>query len=273
MPLSAALLGETPPRTWGRLQPVTEYRAMGGNTPTHVGKTGTGFSPTAMSKKHPHARGEDRYSPSHQGTFLETPPRTWGRLATPGLPSARKKKHPHARGEDRRRIMPMAYSWETPPRTWGRRTQLLHLHGRAGNTPTHVGKTMMRSRRVLLARKHPHARGEDAKTLGWPMPKLETPPRTWGRPFSPSLLKTIYGNTPTHVGKTWSVHVGARPRRKHPHARGEDGMNRQSGARGEETPPRTWGRPVFVYAADRQNRNTPTHVGKTCRREFRYIRR
>ena len=50
---------ETPPRTWGRQERVNIRPSSLRNTPTHVGKTGTGGAALLPLQKHPHARGED----------------------------------------------------------------------------------------------------------------------------------------------------------------------------------------------------------------------
>ena len=111
------------------------------NTPTCVGKTKTASSLTSLIWKHPHVRGEDVNSMCLSKSFLETPPRAWGRLTgsaclavafrntptcvgkTLGIPQAQIlwEKHPHVRGEDQI-------------------AKVLELDG-TGNTPTCVGKT------------------------------------------------------------------------------------------------------------------------------------
>ena len=98
------------------------------------------------------------------------------------------------------------------------------------------------------------------------MPKLETPPRTWGRLYFFLLFSLGRRNTPTHVGKTQGLHPRPTHSQKHPHARGEDLTYRSTGGRARETPPRTWGRLTQDFRAWQGWRNTPTHVGKTRRR-------
>ena len=90
------------------------------NTPTHVGKTNGSCLRRGITRKHPHARGEDRDVRRGSSPRQETPPRTWGRQPvrqggavhrgnTPthvgktlrGSPRREvEEKHPHARGED-----------------------------------------------------------------------------------------------------------------------------------------------------------------------------
>ena len=71
------------------------------------------------------------------------------------------------------------------------------------------------------------------------------------------------GNTPTHVGKTWPKRSCAAHLKKHPHARGEDGCWYTFTVVVLETPPRTWGRLIKAVQPLKEERNTPTHVGKT----------
>ena len=82
---------------------------------------------------------------------------------------------------------------------------------------------MLRRSMNALAKKHPHARGED----------------------------------PTRVHPTYTG-IG-----KHPHARGEDDAPVFADLIQIETPPRTWGRLAYLVAYRWARRNTPTHVGKT----------
>ena len=70
---------------------------------------------------------------------------------------------------------------------------------------------------------------------------------------------------PTYVGKTKCLYGQYCMHQKHPHARGEDISAFVGGTGKGETPPRTWGRPVFSSASFPRKRNTPTHVGKTHR--------
>ena len=112
-------------------------------------------------------------------------------------------------------------------------------------------------------RKHPHERGEDITNLVEKPREWETPPRAWGRPGSLSSFVTKPGNTPTSVGKTDSCATSCRPHEKHPHERGEDLRRNEAAIAAVETPPRAWGRPPGVCAADAGAGNTPTSVGKT----------
>ena len=115
--------------------------------------------------------------------------------------------------------------WETPPRTWGRRGDRDAHQRNAGNTPTHVGKTSRHRIRPWNGWKHPHARGEDKPAQDPALERMETPPRTWGRPRGAYRSTPDGGNTPTHVGKTDIRLLLDARQEKHPHARGEDTWN------------------------------------------------
>ena len=176
----------------------------------------------APSVKHPHVRGEDSSHFFPLAPTIETPPRAWGRppptpcrfATTRNTPTcvgktldadraqAFREKHPHVRGEDLVGYLRTLSLQETPPRAWGRLLYPLKGLGRLRNTPTCVGKTIMR----LCAR-------HSAK---------ETPPRAWGRHQHNRKGNHSRRNTPTCVGKT-SKGLGMDWRgKKHPHVRGED---------------------------------------------------
>jgi len=111
---------ETPPRAWGRLPVAGVACVTDGNTPTGVGKTIIARYRQGLRKKHPHGRGEDRDGTDGVESWIETPPRAWGRPAVAGLYLDRagntptgvgkttavglilvvQRKHPHGRGED-----------------------------------------------------------------------------------------------------------------------------------------------------------------------------
>ncbi|SMG66898.1 conserved hypothetical protein [methanotrophic bacterial endosymbiont of Bathymodiolus sp.] len=79
--IEVCLIGETPPRAWGRLLEYLFNNSKEGNTPTGVGKTLQSPCPTSMEWKHPHGRGEDLKCQPYAYRHPETPPRAWGRLA------------------------------------------------------------------------------------------------------------------------------------------------------------------------------------------------
>ena len=126
-------------------------------------------------------------------------------------------------------------------------------------------------------------RGEDLDEAVEGKRGEETPPRAWGRPDGFQLFRAASGNTPTCVGKTYTVDIAqaqtwkhphvrgedrceksnvpcpakhphvrgedsagsveVKGRLKHPHVRGEDPLPRLPAGHQAETPPRAWGRP------------------------------
>ncbi len=214
---------------------------------------------------------------------VETPPRAWGRLEwfvsntvhkrnTPTCVGKTKRvfyttlphqKHPHVRGEDGLSYRNRLIEAETPPRAWGRLTTHSIRQQKPRNTPTCVGKTSKVGKWYIVAKKHPHVRGEDVLRLSCTVFGWETPPRAWGRPAVTVDKASFFRNTPTCVGKT---NLSSRLRagvRKHPHVRGEDHATSAFPQRFSETPPRAWGRPSYIIAPVISFRNTPTCVGKT----------
>ena len=236
------LLGETPPRAWGRLLNRPADANGKGNTPTGVGKTRYHLRPKGLGTKHPHGRGEDRQHLRRARAVKETPPRAWGRrrrrryrrafgrntptgvgktgaFASSYTPYG---KHPHGRGEDLEVELHEGPTLETPPRAWGRRVAVASLLEQPGNTPTGVGKTLPPCPSAICTEKHPHGRGEDCGCQGPCQGLIETPPRAWGRLINSRCLLCLAGNTPTGVGKTPPSRLAASPQKKHPHGRGED---------------------------------------------------
>ncbi len=280
------LLWETPPRAWGRQARDICCIHQSRNTPTGVGKTGIFGLEQMIQRKHPHGRGEDEPNGRRLAGTLETPPRAWGRPGhiafhlpawgnTPtgvGKTQPIKRtgnilqKHPHGRGEDRQRCQKILPSKETPPRAWGRLCLGLCLKRDVRNTPTGVGKTILRSHRYTFRGKHPHGRGEDGIDPGELCLVKETPPRAWGRLLQWARYLPLSGNTPTGVGKTQMVSCQCPQLQKHPHGRGEDCPPRAELSKLLETPPRAWGRLSRQKSVMLLRGNTPTGVGKTLLR-------
>ena len=91
----------------------------------------------------------------------------------------------------------------------------------------------------------------------------ETSPHPWGKRAFENLSDWLQGNIPTPVGKTRLSPVAGTPKRKHPHARGEDCGTSPGCTRPTETSPRPWGRRNRRAVRSNALRNIPTPVGKT----------
>ena len=233
---------ETPPRTWRRPWRPCSPAAGSGNTSTDVEKTRSASDRLKAFRKHLHGRGEDpTFAVTRSGT-LETPPRTWRRLAGRcGRPRFlrntstdvektnmhqlgfnRRKKHLHGRGEDLTISNFRLPERETPPRTWRRPNGLLNVVPRSGNTSTDVEKTRLWMSGIWPRKKHLHGRGEDEFQHLLAELELETPPRTWRRLFPHHMRVPEGGNTSTDVEKTRSSNRPGIGLGKHLHGRGED---------------------------------------------------
>ena len=207
-----------------------------------MGNTGYALVLNLSLKKHPHGRGEDTVSARRARARKETPPRAWGRRGvarcgravirnTPTgvgkthagehVPSA-PRKHPHRRGEDSSRPLCGLRPMETPPQAWGRRADRRSPRNGLRNTPTGVGKTAGHFYARRNHGKHPHRRGEDVMALVTHPATAETPPQAWGRQDRMNAIHSLFGNTPTGVGKTTTPPPWRWTPRKHPHRRGED---------------------------------------------------
>ena len=167
-----------------------------------MGKTYAQLHPSAQSRKHPHARGEDDLGMADSTAIWETPPRTWGRRKVFSKKTLYKRNTPTHVGKTRCAGPAYRPDAETPPRTWGRPKDCTHAQLILRNTPTHVGKTSPIDLQGDELEKHPHARGEDVSKPSLTCIVKETPPRTWGRPSTRCTTLSLRRNTPTHVGKT-----------------------------------------------------------------------
>ena len=152
---------ETPPRTWRGLGLRLKRRFCSRNTSTHVERTIVRLPRAVISRKHFHARGEDKAGRTDRAGFVETPPRTWRGQSSSAVRStftrntsthvertrlrsecqARSRKHLHARGEDAGFIYRSAAGDETPPRTWRGPSPALRKGIHFRNTSTHVERT------------------------------------------------------------------------------------------------------------------------------------
>ena len=159
---------------------------------------------------------------SRQVSKAETPPRAWGRQKNGRIFYAWAEKHPHVHGEDTWADYLDKIKVETPPRAWGRPSLGGFVAERDGNTPTCMGKTYRLPPSPPCSKKHPHVHGEDRAGVCRVNPFVETPPRAWGRLRWKYHQSFCIGNTPTCMGKTFSVISYIWYSRKHPHVHGED---------------------------------------------------
>ncbi len=110
---------------------------------------------------------------------------------------------------------------------------------------------------------HPHACGENKKYVLDKRPYCGTPPRVWGKRLTDIAGQGDHRYTPTRVGKTLSLWSHRRSPSVHPHACGENAALPAGHKVPCGTPPRVWGKQRDRVPAERDDRYTPTRVGKT----------
>lgn len=71
---------ETPPHTWRRLAELPKVCPIVGNTSTHVETICHDAMESAMTGKHLHTRGDDKFDSKSFNAEAETPPQTWRNL-------------------------------------------------------------------------------------------------------------------------------------------------------------------------------------------------
>lgn len=138
---------------------------------------------------------------------------------------------PHTRGNTISGVQSSIRHRNTPPTVPFRKRLAPHVRGEDSY-----------GRYLLGSYGDPHMCGEAPKFVARISCVLETPPRAWGRRISPSVARSVCGNTPTCVGKTTMSIDAASKHQKHPHVRGEDYRIETENLAASETPPRAWGR-------------------------------
>ena len=173
--------------------------------------------------------------------------------------------HPHARGENLFSRARRLASVGSPPRSWGKRDRTSFEGFVLRFTPTLVGKTPAMARKREATSVHPHARGENNSADNAQLCPLGSPPRSWGKPERYPGFAVAVRFTPTLVGKTDTPEHARDYASVHPHARGENVFVDRNRGITVGSPPRSWGKRRRRLVARRQQRFTPTLVGKTGR--------
>jgi len=230
-------------------------------TPTPVGTISVAPPRARCAPVHPHARG-DNQTPflSHSATG-GSPPRPWGQLrrcfrltmtfrftptpvgtiATNAANINKRPVHPHARGDNHHGKSCRSCMSGSPPRPWGQYAldEAQPLLQRF--TPTPVGTIGRRGRSPRLVPVHPHARGDNLRTVPSMSARTGSPPRPWGQYelhlVSPCLMRF----TPTPVGTIPSTPHLKNASTVHPHARGDNVMGGSGRRQLRGSPPRPWG--------------------------------
>mgnify|MGYP000922526296 CR=1 FL=1 len=251
----------SPPRPWG--QSSGERLAQVGErfTPTPVGTMSCTRVSTHTAAVHPHARGDNGALAVVEARRLGSPPRPWGQFIgvlqmhrmvrftpTPvGTIRARGRHmrsptvHPHARGDNSPPLMRGSRPYGSPPRPWGQCFGRIALGFGRRFTPTPVGTMGKIGVFSFSDTVHPHARGDNAMRLFDSIRGFGSPPRPWGQCAMRSFMIIEPRFTPTPVGTMATTPPRASRWAVHPHARGDNALERGIDRRGDGSPPRPWG--------------------------------
>ncbi len=175
----------------------------------------------------------------------------------------RQEGHPHVCGEELYSGQQLLQAMGTPPRVWGREGLIKSRSLLDRDTPTCVGKRIAYNRLWIQLKGHPHVCGEEAGKSATEQSNLGTPPRVWGREHHHILPSGGIGDTPTCVGKRYTIMGAKLLIEGHPHVCGEEKMYTTIKLDRQGTPPRVWGRANTVKRCIIDERDTPTCVGKS----------
>ena len=225
---------------------MTVLQCQSRYTPTPVGKTWLmvrGYQNVAV---HPHACGENARLDRHKVVDDRYTPTPVGKTSPPKDPHPERAVHPHACGENSKNSSPVISTLGTPPRLWGKLSHAAHSFPQLRYTPTPVGKTKPANIKSCAGTVHPHACGENPSNRHHRKICRGTPPRLWGKLDRSVLFVAPKRYTPTPVGKPDERHydrasqrytptpVGKTPysgklrtgKPVHPHACGENSIDR-----------------------------------------------
>ena len=281
--LAGLVDGGSPPRVWGKPASSPRWCLRSRFTPTREGKTCPRKEKVNRHPVHPHACGENVSAHGTEISAFGSPPRVWGKPSNPTLLTTTDRftptrvgktgaffsapctpaVHPHACGENTgfcRDARPLPGS---PPRVWGKRGR----RDAAGDidrfTPTRVGKTRARTVKAQPYPVHPHACGENQRRRLVNCQPGGSPPRVWGKRTAAPRRPPAARFTPTRVGKTPAGAAPASSSPVHPHACGENRYSDSQVIGACGSPPRVWGKLQVREVFRRDDRFTPTRVGKT----------
>ena len=140
-----------------------------------------------------------------------------------------------------------------------------------GITPTCVGKSIGTCLAGEGVRDHPHLRGEKTNEEKPAASGIGSPPLAWGKVSRLAKTTDQQGITPTCVGKRHIAYHNRHTEKDHPHLRGEKTVTVTIKRRKWGSPPLAWGKGVMRLSRALRGRITPTCVGKSNRRNGKFI--
>ena len=216
----ASITGSSP-RTWGTGSGRKSALRQGRFIPTHVGNRSTPMPCGSAQPVHPHARGEQGRQCDIADGVVRFIPTHVGNSRRPSAQNTSRPVHPHARGEQMKRMTQRSNLHGSSPRTWGTEVRLLQLAVCHRFIPTHVGNSGNTGFNLSPQKVHPHARGEQEKSLSARPPAAGSSPRTWGTAYGTRTWSSLLRFIPTHVGNRYRQRRAGNHAPVHPHARGE----------------------------------------------------
>ena len=207
---SASTYG-SPPRVWGRPLIALAQCVNKRFTPTRVGTTQRRQTACDVVSVHPHACGDDFLCNALLNRGFGSPPRVWGRLSLNQFPDPGRRFTPTRVGTTLCVHCNKGLGCGSPPRVWGRRLPPPVVGCLTRFTPTRVGTTDIEKSARRLFTVHPHACGDDVKSV--PTAKMfdGSPPRVWGRPQNQTRVVGVRRFTPTRVGTTSAIAFSQSP--------------------------------------------------------------
>ena len=174
-----------------------------------------------------------------------------------------RRDHPRACGENPEKATPCSCRRGSPPRVRGKLRPSRSCKHSLRITPARAGKTLPSTPSSAAASDHPRACGENLRALVSMCSRMGSPPRVRGKLHGRQRRGQGWGITPARAGKTSRLYDGAKTRRDHPRACGENYRTGEGISRAEGSPPRVRGKPHERLRHDRPGGITPARAGKT----------
>ena len=149
------------------------------------------------------------------------------------------------------------------PLTRGKPGRKAQRRRRPGLIPTHAGKTATRPPPRSSPTAHPHSRGENPMGLKDGLEVDGSSPLTRGKRSLSVCWLNVKGLIPTHAGKTCRPWSPTKPKRAHPHSRGENHARKVAKPGDKGSSPLTRGKPSHSMDTLCVGGLIPTHAGKT----------
>ena len=160
--VTAAAIGPSP-RVWGEHNLAQRLAEQRRTIPTRVGRTGADARAADRAADHPHACGENDFTPQHSNVGNGPSPRVWGERMPTGLDvhvlrtiptrvgrTTRVRRlatcgtdHPHACGENAGCGHRAGLGDGPSPRVWGERRISIRSCSFSRTIPTRVGRTRL----------------------------------------------------------------------------------------------------------------------------------